>query len=185
MTTHLVTRREAATLSGTSETTVKKAVDLKVIPARRRGTQSCIDADDVPVLTMLAELRDLRLIVAHKRRLRDWVRAPDASAQFPLTDVLTVRRSDDVDRARALTERYVRLRDRWIVRDPAIKGGEPVIQGSRMSVHTLAARIAAGESDEILDEDLPHIPADAREVAVLYAKANPRRGRPREAPVGA
>jgi uncharacterized protein (DUF433 family) len=185
MTIDLVTRREAATLSGTSETTVKKAVDLKVIPARRWGAQSCIDAEDVPVLTMLGQLRDVRLFAAHKRRLREWVRSRDAPAEFPLTDNLVVRRSDEVDRARARTERYVRLRDQWIVHDPEIKGGEPVINGSRMSVHTLAARIAEGESEQALEEDLPHIPAEAREVAVLYARANPRRGRPRRSPGGA
>jgi hypothetical protein len=31
----------------------------------------------------------------------------------------------------------------------------------------------------VLAEDFPHIPAEAREVAVLYAQSNPRRGRPR------
>jgi uncharacterized protein (DUF433 family) len=57
-----------------------------------------------------------------------------------------------------------------------------VIRGSRVSVHTLAERIAVGEPDEILDEDFPHIPSEAREVAVQSARANPRRGRPRYTP---
>ncbi len=89
-----------------------------------------------------------------------------------------VRRLEDVEHARERAERYVRLREQWIVSDPAIKGGEPVIRGSRLSVHSLAARIARGEDDAVLDEDLPHIPAEARQVAALYARANPRRGRP-------
>jgi uncharacterized protein (DUF433 family) len=71
------------------------------------------------------------------------------------------------------------LRDRWIVRDPDIKNGEPIINGSRVSVHKLADRIVDGESDDVLDEDFPHIPAEAREIAVQYARANPRRGRPK------
>jgi excisionase family DNA binding protein len=182
MASTLITRREAAALSGTSETTVKKAVDMKVIPAHRRGSQSCVDAEDVPVLTLLGGLRDLRLVAAHKRQLREWLRSPDAPREFPLTEHLVVRRPDEIDEARARAERYVRLRDAWIVQDPEIKGGDAVIKGSRMSVHTLAARIAAGESEEILVQVLPHIPAEAREVAVLYAHANPRRGRPRRIP---
>jgi uncharacterized protein (DUF433 family) len=173
-----ITRREAAALSGTSETTVKKAIDLGIIPARPAGGQSRIDAADVPVLTMLGHLNGIGLNAAHKRRLRQWLRAPDATPELALVPGLIVRRLDDVETARERAERYVRLRERWIASDPAIKGGEPVIRGSRVSVHTLAARIAEGEDEAVLDEDFPQIPAEAREVAVIYAHANPRRGRP-------
>lgn len=175
----LITRREAAELSGITETTVKKAVDQRVIPTRRRGTQSCIDLEDVPVLTMLGLLSDMRLVVKHKRQLRKWLRTSSAPAELELMPALIIRKVEDVDEARRRAERYARLRDAWIVRDPDIKAGDPVIRGSRVSVHTLAARIGRGESAEILDEDYPHIPSEAREVAVQYARANPRRGRPR------
>jgi uncharacterized protein (DUF433 family) len=179
-----ITRREAAALSGTSETTVKKAIDLGIIPARPGGGQSRIDAADVPVLTMLGHLNGIGLGVTHKRRLRQWLRA-DAAPELTLVPGLIVRRPDDVQTARERADRYVRLRERWITSDPAVKGGEPVIRGSRVSVHTLAARIAGGEDDAVLDADFPHIPAEAREVAVTYAHANPRRGRPPRSRVAA
>jgi uncharacterized protein (DUF433 family) len=178
MPSSLLTRREAAELSGTSELTVKKAVDLGVVPSRRRGAQSLLESADVPVLTMLGHLTGVSLAAAHKRSLRRWLRAPDGPDELVLIPGLVVRRLDDVEHARERAERYVRLREQWIISDPEIKGGEPVIRGSRVSVHTLAARLAEGESDAVLDEDLPHIPADAREVAAMYARANPRRGRP-------
>lgn len=82
------------------------------------------------------------------------------------------------DDAHRPAERDAALHDEWIVRDPAIKNGEPVIKGSRVSVHTLAARIAAGEPPDLLDEDFPHIPAEARSAAARFARANRRRGRP-------
>lgn len=173
----LITRREAAELSGITETTVKKAVDQRVIPARKRGSQSYIELDDVPVLTMLGLLTEMRLRVEHKRQLRAWLRA-DEGPTLQLTPALFVQRVDEVDAARQRAERYARLRAEWIVSDPAIKGGEPVVRGSRVSVHTLADRMAHGESAATLDEDFPHIPAEAREVAAAYARANPRRGRP-------
>lgn len=182
MASALITRSEAVDLSGTSPVTVKKAVDQRVVPVRRRGTQALIAADDVPVLAMLGALSGMRLSLRHKRQVRDWVRAADAPDELELEPAIIVRRVAEVDDARHRAERYARLRDQWIVRDPAIKNGEPVIRGSRVSVHTLAARIAAGEPDEILAEDLPHIPAEAREVAVQYARANPRRGRPTARP---
>lgn len=175
----LITRREAAKLGGIAETTVKKAVDQRVVPTRRRGSQSCIEVDDVPVLTMFGLLSEMRLSPSRKRAVREWLRTADAPNELELAPALVVRRVREIDDARARAERYAQLRDRWIVRDPAIKNGEPVISGSRVGVHLLAERIAAGDSDELLDEDFPHIPREAREVAIQYARANPRRGRPK------
>ena len=183
MTTALITRREAAELSGTSETTVKKAVDLARHPVAGDGVRSRASSPrDVPVLTMLGHLtgvRSCRRAQAQPARAGCAQRTPRRS--WSLMPGLVVRKLDDVEQRASSAERYVRLRDQWIVSDPEIKGGEPVIKGSRVSVHTLAARVAEGESEAILDEDFPHIPAEAREVAVVYARANPRRGRPRRA----
>lgn len=175
----LISQSEAAALSGASPTTVKKAVDQKVIPTRKLRARSYIEADDVAVLAMLSQLGGVRLGLASKRRLRRWLRSVNESSELELTPALVVRRTDAVEEARDRAERYARLREKWIVRDPEIKGGEPVIRDSRVSVHTLAARIARGESPAVLEEDFPHISAEAREIAVQYAKANPRRGRPK------
>ena len=150
----------------TPETIVKKAVDQKIIPTRKRGSQSLVEVDDVPVLTMLGLLTEMRLVTKHKRQLRDWLRESSAPAELELTPALVVRRVGEVEQARLRAKRYADLRDQWIVRDPEIKGGEPVIRGSRVGVHTLAARIASGESAAVLAEDLPHVSAPAREVAM-------------------
>jgi uncharacterized protein (DUF433 family) len=179
MTRTLITRREAARLSGIAETTVKKAVDQGVVPTHRRGSQSCIEVQDVPVLAMLGLLGKMRLSPTDKRSVRKWLRSSDSSTELELAPALVVRRVDEIEQVRLRAERYAALRDRWIVRDPAIKNAEPVIRGSRVSVHTLADRIAAGDSDEVFEEDFPHIPAEARDIAVQFARANPRRGRPR------
>lgn len=175
----LITRREAAELSGITETTVNKAVDQRVVPSRKRGSQSCIELEDVPVLAMLGLLSTMRLTPKHKRALRQWLRTSGGPPELELSPALVVRRVEEIEKARLRAERYAHLRDRWIVRDPEIKNGEPIIRGSRVSVHTLADRIAHGEDKSVLDEDFPHIPAEAREIAVQYARANPRRGRPR------
>ena len=92
----LLTRREAAELSGTSETTVKKAVDLHVITTRRRDVQSGIEPREIPVLVMLGHLNGVGLAATHKRSLRRWLRTPGAPAELPLVPGLVVRRLDDV-----------------------------------------------------------------------------------------
>ncbi|MGH2885310.1 MAG: DUF433 domain-containing protein, partial [Solirubrobacteraceae bacterium] len=150
-----------------------------MVPTERRGSQPYIEVEDVQVLAMLGLLTAMRLTPTHNRQLRDWLRSANSPAEFELTPALVVRRVDELERARLRAKRCARLRDKWIVRNPEIKHGEPLIRGSRVSVDTLAERMAQGESTDVLDEDFPHIPAEAREVAVLYARANPRRGRPK------
>jgi uncharacterized protein (DUF433 family) len=75
-------------------------------------------------------------------------------------------------------EEYTRLRDQYIQRDPEIMGGEPVIRGTRVPVRTIAALIEGGESRDVIREDYPHVPEEAHEVAVLWARENPRPDRP-------
>lgn len=60
-----------------------------------------------------------------------------------------------------------------------VLGGTPVFQGTRVPVHQIASLVAADvPADEIL-EDYPSLDRKDLELAVLYAKANPPRGRPR------
>ena len=170
-------RLEAAELSGLAPAAVKNAIDRAIVPATTIDDRSLIEARDVAALVMLPLLGSLAN--DQKRRVRDWLRNDRRSRRLPLNAGLSVERVPDAERAADEAERYARLRERWIVSNPAVRGGDPVLRGSRVSVHTLADRIAAGESAEVLDEDLPHVPSEAREVAARYARANPRRGRPR------
>ena len=73
---------------------------------------------------------------------------------------------------------YVRMREKYIEADPGKMGGTPVIRGTRVPVRTLAQLIEGGVSREALKEDYPHIPDEAFDVAVLWARGNSRRGRP-------
>lgn len=59
-----------------------------------------------------------------------------------------------------------------------LMGGEPVITGTRVPVRTIASLVEMGETSEVLREDYPHIPQEAYTLAVQWAHANPRRGRP-------
>jgi len=62
------------------------------------------------------------------------------------------------------------LSDQWIETNPDIKGGEPVIRGTRLSVRAVAQRIDHGDTIEILTEDYPDIPAEAFQTAYTYAR---------------
>ena len=60
-----------------------------------------------------------------------------------------------------------------------IMGGTPVISGTRVPVHDVAAALAAGVPAKEILEDYPSLTEDRLELAALYAEANPLRGRPK------
>lgn len=67
---------------------------------------------------------------------------------------------------------------RYIEIDPEIRGGEPVIRGTRITVYGVAQRIADGDTIEALLEEYPYMPREAFEQALLYAGTKSRRRRP-------
>ncbi len=79
----------------------------------------------------------------------------------------------------ARMELYERAHAR-IERNPAVMRGEPVIKGTRLPIRTLYARIKGGEAIEDLLMEYPYLDRETVEAAVLYAEANPPRGRPAE-----
>ena len=75
--------------------------------------------------------------------------------------------------------RYMAAR-KIVTLDPAILGGTPVIVGTRVPVHDVAASVAAGMSPSRIASAYPLLNAEHIELASLYAKANPLQGRPPE-----
>jgi uncharacterized protein (DUF433 family) len=69
-----------------------------------------------------------------------------------------------------------------IVSDPEIRGGEPVLRGTRIPVHMLASLVDQGASTEELLEDYPSLNERSLQLGLLYAAAHPRSGRPAKRP---
>lgn len=116
-----------------------------------------------------------------KQHLRKWLAGAQSQAvgsELALSEALRVAMTEDVVQTIERAEFYARLRDRYVERNPAVMGGETVITGTRVPVRTIASLIEMGETHEVLREDYPHVPEEAYPVAVLWAHANPRRGRP-------
>ena len=79
-------------------------------------------------------------------------------ASLPLQGGLAATVRPDVAREIAVAEAYLTARDRWIERSSEIKGGIPVIAGTRISVYGVADRIADGDSVEELSDEFPDDP---------------------------
>lgn len=91
---------------------------------------------------------------------------------------------------RAIGERWERLSaaEEMVVSSPYILNGTPVIKGTRVPVYDVAASAAAGIGTNRVLDDYPSLTGKQVDLAVLYAAANPPRGRPRgppSVPVGA
>jgi uncharacterized protein (DUF433 family) len=176
----LLTRREAAEIGRVPLGAIDKAIEQGVLRPRRAAGKPLFLAHEVGLLVLLRQI-EVQLPLRAKRRLRAWLADRGAEAvgsEFELSTALRVAMTEDVARAIERADEYVRLRDRYIKRDPAIMGGEPVIRGTRIPVRTVAGLIEQGESREVMREDFPQVPEEAYAVAVLWTHANPRRGRP-------
>ena len=174
----MITRREAAQLSGTALNAVNKAIEQKVVLTRRRNRRTLLAVEEVGGLTLLEQMR-LSLPVSVKKRIVAWARThPASDAELCLDGALLVRMSPEVAEAVRRAERYVELRERLVEVNPEVRGGAPVITGTRMPVRSLARQIELGETREVLREDYPWLPEESFELAPLWAQANPRQGRP-------
>ena len=73
-----------------------------------------------------------------------------------------------------------------VVEDPEILSGTPVIKGTRVPVYDIAAAIDSGTAIDRILKSYPSLKDWQVELASVYAKAVPPRGRPkRVAPLGA
>ncbi len=93
-------------------------------------------------------------------------------------DFLTIDLAPFVRRTSERMDRLTAARD-MVVSDPEILGGVPVVRGTRVPAHDVAANVMAGYSIGQILEDYPSLDADKIELATIYAEANPMRGRPR------
>jgi uncharacterized protein (DUF433 family) len=60
----------------------------------------------------------------------------------------------------------------YIVRDPKICGGEPVIKGTRVTLRTILASLAEGASFDELFEDFPTLTEQHVRAVIAFAAAS-------------
>lgn len=178
-TSPLLTRNEIAEISGVSLNAVNKALEQRVAKARRSRGRTLLAADEAAALALLSEL-PIGLSIKLKREVRNWIvkRNPAEAEEFELSRALRIAMTENAADVAKRAFDYVRLRELYVETDPGRMGETPVIRGTRVPVRSLAQLVEGGESPKALREDYPHIPEEAYDVAVLWAKGNPRRGRP-------
>jgi uncharacterized protein (DUF433 family) len=184
----VLTPREVAELSGAPRRVVEKAIEERVLRVRFRPARGAVrrarrmlEIHAVAFAAIISRL-ELKLTGAHKKRLVAKL------AHLKLTDIRKARIElapaveidvgrlvgDVMDRA----ERYRAARDALIVIDKAVKGGTPVIRGTRMTVYSVLGRVEHGDTIDDIVADNPDLSRRALEAAIIYARTHPLMGRP-------
>jgi len=180
---HLTTT-EAAIAAGVSIPQINRMIDEKILPEdlydttpiRTFRSDACLliafyfeTANWLTANARLETIRNARI------RCSTWNEWKDCTVG---DHNLTIRFSDlwkEVDgRLRSLTEAR-----QMVVEDPEILSGTPVIRGTRVPVHDVAAQVDSGIPTERILKSYPSLNASQVELASIYSKAAPQRGRPR------
>lgn len=195
-----VTPAEAAWLTELSPKTINATIDrgeLGRSPRTRTASARArrLGPADVVYLVLRKELaavlsatakRELydRLVEVLSRRGLALQLSDERSADFEIELANGVIRVEMKGALRRLSKRWQALARAAdvVISDPEIRGGEPVIRGTRIPVYLIADLMNQGaEAREIL-EDYPTLTANTIRSALAYAQTHPRRGRPRKAP---
>ncbi|WP_051948597.1 DUF433 domain-containing protein [Methylosinus sp. PW1] len=189
-----LTPREVAELAGVPKRAIEKAIEEKVLPVhtgkipalrsgKAMGTRRFLGVESVAYATLVRRLTsDVTLTIAGKRKLIKALKSHELSrlktAQVEIAPSVTADIGELAGEALERTDRYLRARETWIDSVPGIKGGLPVIKGTRLTVHSIEARVEHGDSmDDIVAEN-PDLPREALEAALLFARSHPLSGRP-------
>ncbi len=173
------TPQEAAALAGVRLQRIQNAITDRLIRGafkRARGGRRSVDLPGVLTFAAVERLGEVRIApaVLYKAfRKTGLPRGPVAVSEAVTIDAPRLLRT--VVRN---VELYERARES-IVSDPEVMGGLPVVRGTRIPARTLHARVRGGDTIESILADYPYLDRETVEAAVLFAEANPARGRPR------
>ena len=195
---NLLTPTEAAVVASVSVRNVNRAIDEKILPknlfemgtdgARRLSAYACIFISFYfEAANRLTSEERLRIIATASKQLQEETMSALEEEWTIRQEFLTV---DLAPFLRGVRQRLAKLNTarELVVEDPEILSGTPVIRGTRVPVYYVAASVEAGESMACILDSYSSLTAEDVELAALYAKAIPPRGRPspsRSLPVGA
>ena len=176
------TPAQVAAITGLPIAAVHKAIEQKLIQARRirkgRIVERTLSRSQAVYLQMEAKgLKSLPL-AARRQVARAVERDPGIDAMFLsegsviLIQVKSARKQVDTGLRRL--EKAARL----VESNPEIMRGTPVYKGTRIPVTAVADMLSQGASIKEVLEGYPALTREMLELAPLYVRAFPRRGRP-------
>lgn len=185
-----LTLKETSVLSGAPEKSIRHDLAARVVRARHARGRRRFSPREVVYFVLVHELpvgldKALRkelfdLLATNKERAGRWRR--EAHRLVLEGDIPVVLPTDEV--VRRVEDRigtFLRGRGR-IVSRPDVLGGEPVFEGTRISIRFVGERARKGESAAELLEDYPVLGPEDLEFAKMYVALGRPPGRPKKRP---
>ena len=176
------TPSQVSAVTGLPLPAVHKAIEHKLIRPKRVRSGHVVQRllSRSQVLYLVLEARGLRSLPLTTRR-----QVERAVEQDPGIDAMTISEGSVVviefkSARKAVEAGFRRLveAERMVVSDPEIMGGAAVYRGTRIPVHAIADMLSQDATAEEILEGYPALSREKIELAPMYAKAFPRRGRP-------
>jgi uncharacterized protein (DUF433 family) len=170
---------EAAAITDLPVRYVQKAIDEGPLNGARSRNGRTLDLDDLVFLFIVGHIDSdlVRVTGAARKQLRRKIgEALGAGADLDIGGCVFQFKPA----LRSVRKRLSQLNQakRMVVCDPEIRGGLPVIKGTRIGVYEVAAMLEQGETKEDLWDGYPALKPEQLELSKIYASAYPRRGRP-------
>lgn len=182
---------EAAVVARVALRDVNRVIDEHILPegffslddGRRVAATACtliaFYFDSARRLTSEERLFAIREAGSRLNKLRNRALASLIEEDWTVRDdFLTIDLAPFVRRTKERMERLAAARE-TVVSDPDVLRGAPVVRGTRVPVHDVAASVAAGLPIDRILAAYPSLDVDKIDLAAIYAEANPARGRPR------
>lgn len=177
----VLSANEAACVTGVPLRQVHRIIDTGVLgsAASRREGARILHCDGLVSLKLVHETTATFTLDGRRRLVRYLLGHPEAESAC-VHDVSVDVREMKVAVQRGL-DRLGRAREAITV-DDAVLSGTPCVKGTRIPAHDIAEMLANGDSVEAIVAAWPELTVSQIDAAACYARAYPRRGRPRIAP---
>lgn len=179
-----LTTSEAAVAAGVSIPQIHRIIDEKILPEnlystelmRTFRTDACVLIafyfETADSLTAPARIRAIRNAMAH---CSSWEQLRECKVE---DRSVTVAFSGIWKSVNDRLHQMMKAR-KMVIEDPEILSGTPVIKGTRVPVYDIAAAFDSGTSKERILKSYPSLKDWQIELASVFARAVPPRGRPK------
>ena len=178
MTAQILSANEAACVTGVPLKQVHRIIDTGLLgsAADIRSGSRVILRGGLVGLKLAHETMDVLTLDGRRRLVRYLFDNPKAKVARDRSVSVDIRLMKS--EVRSGLSSLVRAR-RLISADEAVLGGAACIKGTRIPAHDIADMLANGDNMRAIREAYPTLAEEQVEAAALYARAYPRRGRPR------
>lgn len=177
----VLSANEAACVTGVPLRSVHRIIDTGVLgsAASRREGARVLHSDGLVSLKLVHETAGIFTLDGRRKLVRDLLGRAEAESAC-VEDVSVDVREMKVAVERGLS-RLARAREAIAV-DDGVLSGTPCVKGTRTPAHDIAEMLDNGDRIEAIQAAWPGLTFSQIDAAACYARAYPRRGRPRTAP---